>query len=155
MFWTRLSKELYATIHGRKLTIAELSAATDLSESLLYRSALAYTETPSATPPSLRLVILVMKATRDFRVLKFICNYFGFICLRLPRVGRNKKDNLVKISELQELHAVTIQYLLEYARNPTKDSQKNSVKSLYLCIEYQTGIIRDLRYNFHQLELPF
>lgn len=155
MFWARLSKEIWKTIHGGKLTIKELAEKTQIPENTLYRSALAYADTPSAMRPSLKLIILVMQATRDFRILKFMCNYFGFLIVRLPRVARCKKNTLDKVRDLQQQYVDNVDYLLEYDRNPSKENRTNCIKALFLSIEAETSVIRSLRSNWHQLELEF
>ncbi len=153
-FWAEMAHTYYALIHQGRYSVSKLSEITGIPETTIYRNAMGFMDVSSGLTPSLKNTILYMKTQRNFSVLKLIANYCGFILGKLPRVGRNKKDTAEKIADLQELHAKTIRCLLEYNRMPLALNRADAIKMLVRSIEYEASLVRDLKFNFHQLELP-
>lgn len=154
MFYEKLSKKFYQCVHQGRYTVSELAELTGIPASTIYRSAMGFVENASGMPPNVRTFLEIQKAQGNWKPLKFVCNWHGFLFVRLPRVARDRKSPLEKIRHLQEHYLVVIQYLLDYDRHPTRERLNNASKALYLSIEAESAILRDLRYNFHQLELP-
>jgi AraC-like DNA-binding protein len=152
---SQLANDVYKLFHGGKLSISELATETGVSESTLYRSSYAFIDTPSALPITLRNLLLVMKAQGNYKVLKTISNYCGFLLARLPTARRNKKSSREKINELQSLQVETIQNLLEFDATHTPATRTKCINSLLKNSEYEVGLIRDLKYDFGQLEIVF
>jgi len=154
MFFERLSHELYRTVHGGRFTVREISEATGIPENTLYRSAQGFLPNGSGISPSLKNVILIMKATRDYRTLRFIANWFGFLLVRHPRCRRNLESNQMRVTQLQGYHLAAAESLLAYESAPNMKNLKLAISALYLSMEYQAGIIKGLKHA-HQLEFQF
>lgn len=152
MFFERLSHALYQTVHG-KFSVREISEATGIPENTIYRSATGFLP-GSGISPSLRNVVLIMKATRDFRVLRFIANWFGFMLVRHPRCRRNRAEDRIWVSQLQAYHLAAAESLLAYQAVPSVKNLKLCIAALYLAMEYQAGIVKALKHA-HQLEFQF
>ena len=159
-FWPALGQLVYGLIRHGRLKPERIPEAIkqkygkEISVGLLSRNAYSFTTTTSSRSINLENTIMLMDIQNDFSILKHIDNHFGFIQSRLPRVARNKKDTDDKINELQAIHLKVIECLLEYKRTPLAANRSKAIRTLVKSIESSTAIIRDLKYDFHQLEIP-
>jgi len=152
-FWPELGRLVYGLIRHGRYSTERISNETGISASTINRNAYSFMDTPSALPISLGNTILIMQCQNDFRVHKHISNYLGFLLARLPRAARNRKSTTDKINELQDLQVKAIRSLLEYQRMPLAPNRDSVIQTLLRCMEYETSVVRDLKFNFHQLEL--
>ncbi len=158
--WPDLAKLTYSLIHHGRYNQKRMSEeikkryGIKIGKSTINRNAYSFMGTTSELPITLRNLIVYMEAQNDFKVLKTICNYFGFIMSRLPRTARNRKACEEKINDLQSLYSKIIQALIDYKKMPLADNRAHAIRMLLKGTEYETGLIRDLKHNLNQLELP-
>lgn len=89
---------LYLTIHGAKKSVAEIADDIGRSASVLYRYAL---DGESGAPMPAELLIPLMKATADYRILQHMAASCDFALVRLKRASVLKTKDPAVVNEIQ------------------------------------------------------
>lgn len=110
-----LKAQLYFTVHSAPQSAAQLADRVGVSVSYLYRSVL---EGDSSCRFPLDLLIPLMEATGDYRVLDHLNARCGRVTTKLPRVGRLKKKDPRTINEISRHFNEVMGAVLEFFENP-------------------------------------
>lgn len=110
-----LKTELYQTVHNARLSVDQIAEFLNVSASYLYRSVL---EGESGCRFPLDLLLPLMHATKDFRVLELLNQRCDRVTAKLPRVRKAKADGSVVISEVQRDFATLMVEILTYFNEP-------------------------------------
>jgi hypothetical protein len=123
---------IHSTIHTRNKTVDEIADEIGVASSTLSRYAL---EGESGSEMPVSRMIPLMKATRDYRLLKHICSVLGFACVKVPNVAINKKDEIDIIDDYQTATAVSVKLLKDFFNNPNATTYSKAKDSLQLVME--------------------
>lgn len=118
---------LYNTLHRNKKTIDQIADEIGRSTNAVYRYCL---EGESGSEVPVSLLVPIMKATKNFSLLKHIAHLCGFVCVKIPRVSLNKKDEIDIIDNYQHATVTSIKLLKEFFSNPTQETFNKAKESL-------------------------
>jgi len=130
---TSIKNILYSTIHRNKKTIEQIADEIGISANSLYRYGL---EGESGTEIPLSRLYPLMKATNNYELLKHLAYLSGYVCIRIPRVSMNKKDEIDLIDDYQDATILSVKLLKEFFKNPNQDTFNNAKDSLAKVMEY-------------------
>ena len=95
---TTLKNTIQITLLRNTKTVAQIADEVGRSENSLYRYGI---EGESGSEMPVSLLIPIMKATKNFSILKYIAQMCGFILVKIPRVKNSKKDELELVDSYQ------------------------------------------------------
>lgn len=124
---TTIKTILYTTLHRNKKTIDQIADEVGRSSNSLYRYCL---EGESGSEMPLSLLVPIMKSAKNFSLLKHIANLCGFVCVKIPRVTLNKKDEIDIIDTYQQTTLTSIKFLKEFFNNPNQETFNRAKDSL-------------------------
>lgn len=124
---------LYQTIHRNNKTIDQIADEVGKSSNSLYRYCL---EGESGSEMPISLLLPIMKSTKNFSLLKHIAALCGFVCVKIPRVGISKKDEIDIIDDYQQDTLTSIKLLKEFFNNPNEENYSKAKKSLEVVMEH-------------------
>ena len=145
-----LKSQLYFTVHGAKKSVQQLADEMGISASYLYRACLENDESGCRFP--LDLLLALMNATGDYRILEHLNARCNRITVSLPRVGRLKKKDPQVINEIHGKFNAVMARVLEFYANPQRDQIPEIERALHdhLC---EVAALRRSVADFHQGEL--
>ncbi len=114
-----LKTELYQTVHNSRLSVEELAELLNVSTSYLYRSVL---EGESGCRFPVELLLPLMRATKDYRVLEYLNSRCDRVTAKLPRVARLKKLEPREASKIQERFCRMWADVIAFVENPSAGS---------------------------------
>lgn len=123
---------LYATVHRNKKTIDQIADEIGISSNSLYKYG--YEGEAGVDMPLSRLVPL-MKATKNYSLLKHIAHLCGFVCVAIPKVTMTKKDELDIIDDYQEATVSSIKLLKTFFNEPTEENFNEAKNALLKVME--------------------
>jgi len=103
-----IAAAIYETIHKSKLSIDELADEIGCSPSLLYKIS------NINEPVELKLsrLIPLMRATKNYSILKHLAHRSGFILVKVPRARKMQQDDLAQCSlVMAEFQAALARYV--------------------------------------------
>lgn len=130
---TTVKTLLYSTMHRNHKTIDQIADEVGKSSNSLYRYCL---EGESGAEMPISLLIPIMKATKNYSLLKHIASLCGFICVKVPKVAVNKKAELDIIDDYQETTITSVKALKEFFNNPTEENYNKASGWLYEVMEH-------------------
>lgn len=108
---------LYSTIHRNKKTVAEIADETGISASYLYRAGLPLDESGVKFP--IDYAIPLMKATKDYSLLKHITHLCGFILVKVPSFTNSKMDDIDIVDSYQYATLDAVKRLKDFLNDPS------------------------------------
>ncbi len=110
-----LKTTLYLTVHGSKLSVPEIADRLGISASYLYRCCL---EGESGVRFPIELLLPLMQATNDYRLLEHLNARAGRISVRLPRVRRLKLRDPRAVNQIQQHFNAVMAAVLKFFDDP-------------------------------------
>jgi hypothetical protein len=117
-----LYRLIYELIHRNKLSIDDLAEVLGVSSNYIYKMGL-NEDSPSFSDIGVRRLIAIMKAQGDDRIVRYMCQRFGGVFVRLPRVAKDKSESAEMIAYYQESVTNTIKLMIDYFRNPSPNAR--------------------------------
>jgi len=145
-----LDEATYKTIHRSKKNVKTIALETGIKAGTLYVYGMPSESNGRDIP--LSKLIPIMKIANRYDILKVLNSACGFLMVRVPRSARNKKDESAMISDYQKLCAETVNALIRYMDNPTRNNCKNVLHYLQEVMSESAGIEKRVRAH-NQLEL--
>ena len=143
----RLDTLVYKLIHRGKNDIEELAEVLGISTNYLYKMGLPE-EHGSHSAIGLRRLVALMKAQGDNSILRHLCKRFGGVLVKLPRVARDKRDQIEIISDYQETTAGVIQLMIDYFNEPASHELRDRlIEKLYRITEKSVGIRKRVEHD--------
>lgn len=127
-----LKTVIYTTIHRNHKTIDQIADEVGRSSNSLYRYGL---EGESGAELPVSLLLPLMKATKNFSILKHIAQMCGFVLVKTPRVGINKKDEVEILDEYQTATVNALKFLKDFLSKPSQESYTSLNNSLIEVME--------------------
>lgn len=124
---------LYNTLHRNHKTIDQIADEVGKSSNSLYRYCL---EGESGSEMPISLLVPIMKATKNFLLIKHIAGLCGFICVKIPKVAINKKNEIDIIDEYQQATIASIKSLKEFFNSPTETNYNKAKDTLREVMEH-------------------
>ena len=119
---------LYKTIHRNKKPVALIADETGISANYLYRAGLPLDESGVKFP--VEFLVPLMNSTKDYSVLSHLANVCGFILVKIPRVCRDKRDEIDLVDEYQQASVKAVNLLKEFFRHPDKTAYDKASEAL-------------------------
>jgi len=139
------------TIHGYQPGIKQLADLCSCSSNLLYRASLLGA---SGCDLGFAKVERLIDVTRDFTVIDYLNNRFGFFKARPPRVPVNKMSEADALNHFQNVSLAALQTLREFFFTPSVKNRHAADRSLTECLATVESIRKRVRgKNFNQLEM--
>jgi len=110
-----LKSSLYVTVHGAEKSVEQLADEIGVSASYLYRACL---DGESGCRFPLDLLLPLMQATKDYRVLEHLNARAGKLTVDSPRVGRLKKRDPQTLNQISGNFAAVMAKLIEFFDEP-------------------------------------
>ncbi len=110
-----LKTELYQTVHKARLSVEQLAELLNVSASYLYRSVL---EGDSGCRFPVDLLLPLMHATKDFRVLDLLNRRCDRVTAKLPRIRKAKTNATLVAGEVQRNFSTLMVEILQYFAEP-------------------------------------
>jgi hypothetical protein len=107
---------LYTTIHRNKKSVAQIADETGISTNYLYRAGLPLEESGVKFPVDYLLPL--MNSTKDFSVLKHLANLSGFVLIKIPKLCRNKAEEIELVDEYQQATINAVRLLKDFLNTP-------------------------------------
>jgi len=149
---TGLKSFLYKTIHRNTKTVNMLADETGISASYLYRAGLP--EDQSGVKFPIEYLIPLMKATKDYSVLKHIAKTCGFLLVKVPRVTGAKKEEIDVVEQYQDCTTKALRCLREFFNEPTQDNFDKIDSALYEVMQESATTQKYVKKSFSgQLEM--
>ena len=123
---------LYSTIHRYNKTIDQLADELGISSNTLYRNCL---EGESGSEMPMSRLVPLMKATKNYDLLKHIAHLCGFIVVKIPRVAFTKKEEIDVVDEYQNATCNSVTLLKDFFNKPTQETFNKVHDSLHLVME--------------------
>ncbi|MCL4797668.1 MAG: hypothetical protein KJZ84_24100 [Bryobacteraceae bacterium] len=144
-----LKTVLYLTVHGSEKTVEQLADSMGISASYLYRACL---EGESGCRFPLDLLLPLIQATGDHRILDHLNARCGRVTTSLPRVGRLKKKDPQVVNEIQKNFNAVMAKVLEFFSDPDRAKIPEIERDLHrhLC---EVASLRRTVKDFHQSDL--
>ncbi|HVW09171.1 MAG TPA: helix-turn-helix transcriptional regulator [Bryobacteraceae bacterium] len=144
-----LKTDLYLTVHSSKKTVEQIADEIGVSASYLYRACL---EGESGCRFPLDLLLPLMQATGDYRLLDHLNARAERITVKLPRVSKLKKQDPKVVNEITQHFHEAMADVLRFFENPDRDAVASLKEKLHrhLCEVASLGHTVN---NFHQKEL--
>ena len=136
--------EIHATAYNSGKTIAELADDIGINEMYLYKML-------STGTLKIKHLKPLMKSCKDFRTLKHLCHINGFLCVRLPRVSKSKKEDNQMVNDYQKLTTTTVSLLMVYLEKPSQTNKATLLYALNSVAENSIGIRKRVQIG-NQLE---
>lgn len=145
-----LKTQLYFTVHGASKSVQQLADEMGISASYLYRACLDNDESGCRFP--LDLLLALLNATGDYRILDHLNARCNRITVSLPRVGRLKKKEPQVINEVTRNFHDVMGRVLEFYQNPdrSKIPELSAALHQHLC---EVAALKRSVADFHQGEL--
>jgi hypothetical protein len=145
-----LKNQIYFTVHGAKKSVQQLADEIGISASYLYRASLESDESGCRFP--LDLLLPLMHAAGDYRILDHLTNRCGRVTTSLPRVAKLKRKDPQTINEIQRNFNAVMAKVLEFYQNPerTRISEIEAELHAHLC---EVAALKRSVADFHQGEL--
>ncbi|MBO8183310.1 MAG: hypothetical protein H0Z28_11065 [Archaeoglobus sp.] len=143
-----LQGELYQTAYSSRKSIEQIADETGISPMYLYKMLSGGCNFP------LYKLIPFMNACNDYRVLRHIAHRTGHLLVKIPRVGKSKKDDIEMVKDYQDKASRVIRMLLEYIKNPSEGKKQNIIEALNCMAEESIRIKKRIEKNY-QLELEY
>ncbi len=145
-----LKSQLYLTVHGAKKSVQQLADEMGISASYLYRACLDNEESGCRFP--LDLLLALMNASGDYRILDHLNARCNRVTVSLPRVGRLKKKDPQVINEINRNFHDVMAKVLEFYSNPDRGKIPEIERALHEHLCEVTALKRSVA-DFHQGEL--
>jgi len=144
-----LKSTLYLTVHGAEKSVEQLADEMGISASYLYRACL---EGESGCRFPLDLIIPLMQATGDYRVLDHLNARCGRVTTSLGRVGKLKRKDPQVVNEIQKNFNAVMAMVLEFFEQPDRAKVPEITHSLqkHLC---EVAALKRTVGEFHQGDL--
>ncbi|MCK9432530.1 MAG: hypothetical protein M0R00_06200 [Candidatus Omnitrophica bacterium] len=113
---------VYNLIHRGKLNIDELAEILGVSSNYVYKMGL-NEDSPSHSDIGLRKFIALMKAQGDDRIVRYMCQRFGGVFVKLPRVAKDKSESAEMVAYYQECVTNTIKLMIDYFKAPCPNAR--------------------------------
>jgi len=123
---------LYSTIHRNNKTIDQLADELGISSNTLYRNCL---EGESGSEMPMSRLVPLMKATKNYDLLKHIAHLCGFVVVKIPRVAFTKEEEIDIINEYQNATCLSVSLLKLYFRKTDLETLNRVHDSLREVIE--------------------
>lgn len=127
-----LKTAIYITIHRNNKSIDQLADEIGKSSNSLYRYCL---EGESGAEMPISLLVPLMKATKNFSILKHLAQLCGFVLVKVPKVGVNKKEELEIIDDYQTATVNALKFLKDFLTKPTEENYTSLNNSLIQVME--------------------
>lgn len=138
------------TILGGKKSVAQKADEMGISESSLYRYGLDDDGSGSKMPAE-RLMSLML-VSKDFSILHHLAARLGFICLRIPRIPRSKRDDETDRQVFQKAFLHALEAIMKFHETPEPATKEAADKALYDMLT-ETASIRKKVEKWEQPEL--
>jgi hypothetical protein len=144
-----LKTDLYLTVHSCSKSVDQIADECGISASYLYR---ACNEGESGCRFPLELLLPLMQATGDYRLLDHLNARAERITVRLPRVSRLKKKDPKAVNEITKHFTDAMSDVLKFFDNPDRAALPVLKEKLHkhLC---EVAALNHAVNNFHQKEL--
>lgn len=144
-----LKTDLYLTVHSSSKSVEQLADECGVSASYLYRACL---EGESGCRFPLELLLPLMQATSDYRLLDHLNARVERITVRIPRVSRLKKKDPKVVNEITQHFHAAMSDVLQFFDNPDRAAVPALKEKLHqhLC---EVASLSHTVNNFHQKEL--
>jgi len=131
-----IKSKIYQTIHRNKKPIDQIADEMGISCESLYRYAL---PSPSGSDIPLKRLIPLMKAAKDYGILKHIAGICGFVLVKIPRYRASKGDSNDVVSNYQNVSAEAVNDLIKFFKMPTMPNYEKVKESLDTVMEQSIG----------------
>lgn len=142
----------WETLHGGRKSIDDISRETGINKSSLYRYGLPKAASGLDIPA--RKLAPVMKAAGNYKMLHIVAASCGFLCVRPPKVPKDRADETVLISQLQKSTADAVVKVMEFFEKQTVGTMNDSTAALEGAASIAIGLKRMILRR-GQLELAF
>ncbi len=137
--------ELHATVHRSRKTPEEIADDIGISYSMLCRMVL---DGDSGTTFDLRRYIPLLRATKNYRTLKYLANHFGFLLVKAPKGRKSKSGNGALMNGFQKAAAEIVKAFLDFTEHPDEAGKRKTVALIMDHMEQAAGLkVRVERYR--------
>jgi len=119
---------LYKTIHRNKKPIALIADETGISANYLYRAGLPLEDSGVKLP--CEYLVPLMNSTKDYSVLNHLANICGFLLVKIPRIARNKKEEIEIVDEFQQTCLNAQKSLMDFFKKMNNDNYAKASEAL-------------------------
>jgi hypothetical protein len=124
---------LYKMVHRNKKPLMAIADETGISANYLVRTALPIDESGARFP--LDNLITLVKATKDYSILKHLANLCGFLIVKIPNYNAYKSDGIDLINTYQGYTCDAVKALRNFLNFPDKESYQKVTDSLTRVME--------------------
>lgn len=143
---------LYKTIHRNAKSAAQLADEIGISYSYLCRAGLPADESGVKFP--LENLVPLMKAARDYSVLKHLNMLCGFLIVKAPRGFRDKLEEADAVNHYTSLYTAAMKSIMDFFRNSSPAKMESATSALRDVMEYSATLSRRIE-NYKQTEIDF
>jgi hypothetical protein len=137
--------ELHATVHRSRKTPEEIADDIGISYSMLCRMVL---DGDSGATFDLRRYIPLLRATKNYRTLKYLANHFGFLLVKAPRGRKSKTGNGALMNDFQKTAAEIVRLFLNFTERPDEAGKRETIAAIVDHMEQGAGLkVRVERYR--------
>ncbi len=144
-----LKTDLYLTVHQSSKSVEQIADAIGVSASYLYRACL---EGESGCRFPLELLLPLMQATGDYRLLDHLNARSERITVKIPRVSRLKKKDPRVVNEISQHFNDAMADVLKFFEKPDRAAVPEIADKLHRHLCEVASLSRTVK-NFHQKEL--
>ncbi len=128
----------------------ELADVMAVSENMVYRLGLP----DGPIEKAVRRVIALMNLQKDYSLVKEICTKTGHLCVKVPRVARNRQEDSEMVMHYQELVNEAVRMMLDYVKDRNIETKEALLVKLDDVASESVGISKRVQ-NDGQLELDW
>ena len=128
---------LYETIHRSKKQVAQIADESGISANYLYRAGLPLDESGVKFP--VEYLVALMKATKNYSLLKHLAGLCGFVLVKEPRYKGYKGDEIDLVNEYQDATTAAVRSLKLFLEQPGMKTYQLAKESLDKVMEQTVG----------------
>lgn len=151
--WLSLASATFKLFHSGG-GIEELSKELGVKTNTCYRYSKSFLNISSSLPVPFEIIIKAMKKQNFYEPLKIAGNYCGFLLTKISPSKKCKESPSERILQLQKLHVRCVENLTACAQLRSRENLQNAEQSLFKSMEFENSILRQVRTDFGQCELP-
>lgn len=143
-----LQSKLYTTVHGSDRSVEQVADELGISTSYLYKAA----QEDSGCRFPLELLIPLMRATRDERVLDHLCHRMDSVRVKLKRVRKLKHCDATAVNQVQQRFSAAMSLVLQFLEDPDPKELPAVVEALRTHLADAASLERAVR-DYQQGEI--
>jgi len=147
-----LTEILYEVVQGNGKPPKAIAEELGISYNYLRRSVL---DGPSGCNFPLRLLIPLMKATKNYKPLKHLANACGYLLVKMPTGWKRRKDPYLTIQNYQKHFTEVVKALIDFFDKPSYHNGQRVIAVLLNHMEETAAWQWRCKKNVNQMELDF